>query len=86
MIFSTKDWLYHQNIQESELSEEMKFLRLTVIIIVYHVLQTLTSLESVQFICFMLFVKIFLMQIDHVLQKCSYATLLIRQCSSIILY
>ncbi len=86
MMSLTKDWLYHQDIQESKLSEEMKFLRSTIVVIVYHVLQMLTSLESMQLICFALSVKIFLMQINHVLQKFSYATLLIRQRSSIILY
>ena len=40
----TKDWFYHQDIQESEFSEEVRFLRSTVIIIVYHALQMLTSL------------------------------------------
>ncbi len=44
MMFSTRNWFYHQDIQESKLSEKMRFLRSTIIIIVYHVLQTLTSL------------------------------------------
>ncbi len=82
----TRDWLYHQDIQESKLSEEMRFLKLIIIIIVYYILQTLALLESMQLICFALSVKIFLMQINHVLQKCLYATLLIRQHSSIIFY
>ena len=41
---STKDWFYHQNIWESKFSEEMRFLRSTIIIIVYHILQMLTLL------------------------------------------
>ncbi len=86
MISSTRDWFYHQDIQESELSEEMRFLRSIIIVIVYHVLQMFASLESMQLICFMLSVEIFLMQIDCVLQRYLYATLLIRQRSSIILY
>ena len=45
----------------------MRFLRLTVIVIVYHILQMLASLESMQLICFTLSVKIFLMQINHIL-------------------
>ena len=44
MISLTRSWFYHQDIQELKLSEEKKFLRSTVIIIIYHVLQTLTSL------------------------------------------
>jgi hypothetical protein len=44
MMFSTKDSFYHQDIQESELSEEVRFLRSTIVIIVYHILQMLTSL------------------------------------------
>ena len=86
MMSLTRDWLYHQDIQESKLSEEIKFLRLTIVIIVYHASQMLTSLKSVQLIYFMLSVKISLMQINHVLQKYLYVTLLIRQCSSFILY
>ncbi len=87
IISLTKDWLYHQDIQESELSEEIRFLKSIIIIIVYHILQTLTLLESMQLICFMLSVEIFLMQINHVLQRYLYATLfLIRQHNSIILY
>ncbi len=74
------------HIQESKLSEEMRFSRSTVIVIVYHASQTLALLKSMWLICFVLSVKIFLMQIDHVLQRCSYATLLIRQRSLIILY
>ena len=77
-MFSTRDCFYHQNIQESKFNEEIRFLRLTIIIIVYYASQTLALLESMQLICFMLFVKIFLMQIDHVLQRCFYATLLIK--------
>ena len=41
---STKDWLYHQDIQESKLNEKIRFLKLIIVIIVYHVLQMLTSL------------------------------------------
>ncbi len=85
-MFSTKYWLYYQDIQESKLSEEVRFLRSTIIIIVYHILQMLASFENMQLICFTLFVKIFLMQIDYILQKYSYTTLLIRQHNSIILY
>jgi len=56
------------------------------VIIVYYALQMLTSLVNVQLIYFMLYVKIFLMQIIYVLQKCSFATFLIKQYSSIIFY
>ncbi len=44
MISSTRNWFYHQDIQESEFNKEMRFLRSTIIIIVYHVSQMLASL------------------------------------------
>ncbi len=43
-MFLIKDWFYYQDIQKSELSKEMKFLKLIVVIIVYHILQMLASL------------------------------------------
>ncbi len=43
-MFLTKSWFYHQDIWKSKLSEEMRFSRSTIVVIVYYASQILTSL------------------------------------------
>ncbi len=65
-MFLTRNWFYHQDIQESELSKEMKFLRSIIIIIVYHILQMLTLLVKYVIHLFHIICKDF----SHANQSC----------------